>query len=693
MNGVDMSGEGMRAKSPHTRLAFSANDATIGAPYEQEETVSKIGVLVPYAQIGEQTVAAARELGLEREVLVRTASATEAMGIAKELLAAGAEVLVARGNGAAILRRSLVGTPLVTVTLTCRDMHRHFREAQRITGLASPKIAVVAVQIMNQEVEYFVEAMGMRVRVYDSTFEIVDQTLEEIARDGMDIVVGGEITTGKARAAGLKALPLLSSVESMRLFLIEADRMRAVMALEQDRTRRFDTLVRNLREGVLYAEAGGRVRIVNPAAETMLERPAAEMIGKDLAAVLPLPDAFPGPDAPPEPFEDILTLGGSTYVAAFTPAYVGETPSGVIVSLQETNRIARMDGKIRENLQARGLAAPYRFKDIWGVSPAIRETKRLAAEYAPTASTVLIFGETGVGKELFAQSIHNAGRQAGGPFVAVNCAALPPALLESELFGYEEGAFTGANRRGKTGLIELAHNGTLFLDEVSELDRASQLRLLRFLQERQIMRVGGDRYVPVQTRVVAATNRDLDALVAAGEFREDLYYRLKVLTLDVPPLRDRKGDVRRLAERMRLAWEKELDRKMRIAPEVMPILEAHGWPGNVRELANVMENLAVTSRRPITGDMVRRVLLQRVRPDENDGDEKGEEVGREKGGANAKAPLSQKEKERRELIAALAAAEGNQSRAAKRLGVHRATLRRRMLVHGVTFEGLLDRLK
>jgi len=208
-----------------------------------------------------------------------------------------------------------------------------------------------------------------------------------------------------------------------------------------------------------------------------------------------------------------------------------------------------MEEKIRKELYTKGLVAQYRFEQILGVSREINEIKAdQPRSFRRLRQPLLISGASGTGKELFAQSMHNSSQRKKGPFVAVNCASLPANLMESELFGYVEGAFTGANRKGKPGLFELAHKGTVFLDEISEMDKYGQSRLLRVLQERQVRRLGDDKNIPVDVRIIAASNRNISRLVREGSFREDLFYRLNVLTLNLPALKERRGDIRYLAE-------------------------------------------------------------------------------------------------------------------------------------------------
>jgi sigma-54-specific transcriptional regulator len=225
--------------------------------------------------------------------------------------------------------------------------------------------------------------------------------------------------------------------------------------------------------------------------------------------------------------------------------------------------------------------------------PLSRELLRCLERLAPTDATVLVLGETGTGKEVVARRVHELGRRAGRPFVAVNCGALTESLVDSELFGYERGAFTGA-ALAKAGWFEAADGGTLFLDEVGDLSPASQVKLLRVLQEREIVRLGSRRAIPIDVRIVAATNVDLRAAVAAGRFREDLYYRLDVATLRLAPLRERTGDIPQLAERiLRSHAERTGTALSRLAPEALEALRAHRWPGNVRELENVLQRAAL----------------------------------------------------------------------------------------------------
>ncbi|MEH7503094.1 sigma 54-interacting transcriptional regulator [Neobacillus drentensis] len=236
------------------------------------------------------------------------------------------------------------------------------------------------------------------------------------------------------------------------------------------------------------------------------------------------------------------------------------------------------------------LKSKYQFNDLIGKSSTFLATKKLAERISRSNSSVLLIGDSGTGKELFAHAIHNSSMRASLSFVAINCASIPEHLLESELFGYDDGAFTGAKKGGKKGQFEIADNGTLFLDEIGDMPLSMQSKLLRVLQEKEVQRVGGQRSISVDVRIIAATHRDLEKLVEEGKFRQDLYYRLNVIKLEIPPLIERKEDIPLISQSLLKKLERKFYRKgIELSAEVEERLMRHSWPGNIRELENVLE--------------------------------------------------------------------------------------------------------
>lgn len=281
--------------------------------------------------------------------------------------------------------------------------------------------------------------------------------------------------------------------------------------------------------------------------------------------------------------------GDSGYAVELTPITRGVEYMGAFATLGPAEADSRP--ALSNPATGKGHVAKYRFADICGSSHCLLQTIELAKKMARTDSSILITGESGTGKELFAHAIHNSSVRARCPFVAINCAALPDSLLESELFGYEEGAFTGAKRGGRRGLFELANTGSIFLDEIEGMAASTQLKLLRVIQEREMMRVGGDRVIPIDVRIISASNQELMPLIESGKFRRDLFYRVSTLPLNLPPLRRRKEDIPMLMEQ----FKSTLHLTFVLTVEAKAMLLRYSWPGNIRELRNCVEYLGCQS--------------------------------------------------------------------------------------------------
>ena len=333
----------------------------------------------------------------------------------------------------------------------------------------------------------------------------------------------------------------------------------------------------------------------------------------------------------------------------------------------EHSRLKEENRHLRESL-----ATQFNSQNLIGHSPAMTRLIETMVQVAPSEATVLITGESGTGKEMIAGAIHFNSLRKNGPFVKINCAAITETLLESELFGHEKGAFTGAEKR-KEGKFRQAEGGTLFLDEVSEMSPAMQVKLLRVLQEREITRVGGDDVIKVDVRVIAATNKDLMREIEARRFRDDLYYRLNVVTLNVPPLRERREDIPLIARHFLTLFAKKNHKSIKgFTPQAMDRLLKYNWPGNVRELMNAVERGVVLSRSEYLGEEEFALVL-RTEPQE-------EETPAQQIGA-AEPSLESVEKET--ILKALETASGNKSEAARRLGITRRTLHLKLKKYGM----------
>jgi transcriptional regulator with PAS, ATPase and Fis domain len=357
------------------------------------------------------------------------------------------------------------------------------------------------------------------------------------------------------------------------------------------------TVLDSIAEGVIVADSFNTLTFINPAAGKILNVSEKDSIGHDTREIIPNTRTHDVLSSGIAELNTVQEMYGKNIITSRVPIMVNGEAVGVVCTFTEEERIEQAARQLRSRLPRRGFSARYRLEHIITREAEMLELKQLAAIYATTSATLMLQGESGTGKELFAQGIHNASKRAGNPFVAVNCGAIPASLLESELFGYEEGAFTGANRKGKAGFFELAHEGTLFLDEVGELPHDMQARLLRVLQEQEIVRVGGTQVIPINLRIICATNQDLGHLSQNGRFRKDLYYRLNVLPLTIPALRERPSDIVYLAShflRERVDFRTAKLTLSEFEREIGPMLNAYSWPGNVRELGNVVERLALS---------------------------------------------------------------------------------------------------
>ena len=354
-------------------------------------------------------------------------------------------------------------------------------------------------------------------------------------------------------------------------------------------------------------------------------------------------------------------------------------------------------GRSMRSRVAVGVDAEAAAEAIIGQSPAMQELYKAIGRAAPTDATVLVRGESGAGKELVARAVYQHSLRADKPFLVINCVAIPETLLESELFGYEKGAFTGAAGR-KVGKIEQANHGTVFLDEIGDMPMAIQAKLLRLLQEKNVERLGGRQVIPVDVRIIAATNRDLEAAVRQGQFREDLYYRLKVVTLALPPLRERPGDIPLLVRYFLSRHAREMGQSdPGVSPEAMAKLTAHDWPGNVRELGNVLKKALIFSRgAPLSPDEVQKALGAPLRQGAEaatgeDGDPIAETIRREL--ASGRDGLFEELMDRfghTVIRLALEATGGNRSQAARLLGLSRPTLIAKIEKYGLRIESRIS---
>ncbi|MCC8189398.1 MAG: sigma 54-interacting transcriptional regulator, partial [Planctomycetes bacterium] len=412
-------------------------------------------------------------------------------------------IIVARGLTYRRIRSQFPNLPCVEVVVHTADILAALRRCGRT--YQPKRIALVGHFPYLPPTEAFEPLLGCRVVYYpEDSVRTMRQQIARALEEGADALAGGYSLCLWAESNGQPATIVTSSRDAIRAALDEA--LRTYDILQQNEIAKI--ALENTREAVLYADHAGLVSYCNPAARHLLEGlglPSAQDIplGQALPFLVPVLD---GSDGRPPSFDDALfDFRGTSLAASATPVFIGDAPAGAVVTVTTVESIRRLEYTIRRRLSEKGLRARYTFDDII-CGTEMAEVVAKAKKCALVSSNILIVGETGTGKELFAQSIHNHSGRKHGPFVAINCAALPEHLIESELFGYSEGAFTGARRGGKLGLIETAHGGTLFLDEVSELPLAVQGKLLRVLQEREVRRLADDKLITVDVLLIAASH-------------------------------------------------------------------------------------------------------------------------------------------------------------------------------------------
>ena len=513
------------------------------------------------------------------------------------------DIIMSRGGTAQYLEKNF-NVPVVSVnksaydTMECLDEAKQYSKNIIITTFNEP---LVGLQLMEK-------VFGITItEIIFTGLEGLEKRITELALSGDYCVVGGGPSISYATQCGLPSVFLRTSRATLEQAFLQADQM-AKMRREEARKRyRLQAILDAANEGIIAIDAHGIVEIYNKAAERIFGIETIKVLGQQIAECIPSTRLDQVALSGQAEDDQIQNIGDVQILTNRVPVRIGKEIMGSVATFQELSKYVKAEQKIRKEISGqKGFHAKFNFSDIIGSSTIMEEKKAIARNISQSNLTVLIYGPSGTGKELFAQSIHNASSRAANSFVGVNCGALPPNLLESELFGYEEGAFTGARRKGKYGLFELAHCGTIFLDEIDSLPIEMQGRLLRVLQEREVLRVGGETIIPVDVRIIAATNQHPDLLLQQRKIREDLFYRLNVLYLELPALAQHSEDIAQLCESFIPA-----DKKQQIMPlliQLVPYFEKYNWPGNVRELYNIVQRLSFFADSYKPGQHIRSFL-------------------------------------------------------------------------------------
>ena len=565
------------------------------------------------------------------------------------------DIIVVRGMTSRALSEKYPETTIVDIKMDAFDVSSALLEAKkkfpgiRKIGLILPSSSICSASILT-------ELLGIEVVMREVRGEEhMESTLREMVKEGCEVFIGGLTLKRVSEKMGLEYVHIKTGPSAIDSSIKDAITAAHILDRERSRLGLMKSLVNNTPDSLLIIDDKGKITAANHAASSFFRRP--NLVGMDAKELFPLEIYSVCDDV-----EVVQTIGDQTVLITEHPVHIEGEKRATYVSLRLVEDIRRTEKKIRSKLQEKGLTAKYSFYDIVTEQVEMKQLVAKALRYAHVEGNVLLTGETGTGKELFVQSMHNASPRRDKPFVAVNCAALSEQLLESELFGYTEGSFTGAQKGGKTGLFELAQGGTIFLDEIGEMPIRFQAKLLRVIQEREIRKIGGDEFIPVDVRIMSATNQNIPDLIEKGLFRRDLYYRINLLTLHIPPLRERLDDIPAIFKR----FVERKSKALNIVPpmvekDALECLKGYSWPGNIRELRNVAERAVIfSSSNCITRDTLKEIDVS---------------VGEKKASEEKKIPLTSEELYRRYVESGLTLNDFALS-----IGISRTTLWRKFKV-------------
>ncbi|EDS78704.1 propionate catabolism operon regulatory protein [Clostridium botulinum C str. Eklund] len=509
---------------------------------------------------------------------------SEGLNVAKKVVKKGAKVLVSRGGTYKMISEE-VSIPVVEIKMTSFDVLRGFKYILNYNGT----IGVIGYSNIIDGCEVIKEVLKVdlvKIEVDESTAE---QTVKPYIENGITVFVGDTIGTYVTRKLGCTSYMITSGREAITNAIEEAARILKISISEREKSEKIKTIIDFVQDGIIAINDNEKITIFNRSAQNIFNINGENFIGKDIRKLIKdskLPKVL---KCGKLQLGEVESLGKSKIAVNRIPIIVDKKIIGALATIEDVTYIQDLEKKLRCKLYKKGFIAKYKFQNIIYKNKETEECIKRAKKYSKYDVPILITGPSGVGKELFAQSIHNYSNRSTGPFVAINCAALPPNLIESELFGYVEGAFTGAVKGGKSGIFELAHKGTIFLDEIGELPLEFQGRILRVLQEREVMRIGDDKVIPIDVRIITATNKNLVKMIEEKRFREDLYFRINILMLDIPSLNKRREDIDILIQFFLKKYNHKYNKKVKgLTKESILYLMNYDYKGNVRELESII---------------------------------------------------------------------------------------------------------
>lgn len=595
------------------------------------------------------------------DVEVKLALLEEAIEVARFAEKQGVEAIISRGGTARIIEKAVPSVPVIEIQVSTYEL----LQAVHTAKIYGNNIFIIGFKNIIDGVDLLGSILETNIQTYYmENEEDGERYIKDLIDSGkkIDALLGGTVAENLAYKYNIPTVQLETGTSALEISIREARRIARMARKEKEKTEQLNAILHYINEGVISIDSNKRITTLNSAAAKMIGVYSKDVIGRAIDEVIPNTRLDRVIEKNLPELDQLFQMGKAQVLTNKVPIILSGKTVGAVATFQDITKIQEYERRIRAKLLDKGHVAKYSFSEIIGQSELIVRAKEKARRYSLNNSTVLIVGESGTGKEMFAQSIHLESSRGREAFVAVNCAAISQNLLESELFGYEEGAFTGARKTGKSGLFTEAHGGTIFLDEIAEISIELQARLLRVLQEKEVRPVGSNKVIPIDIRIIAATNKNLLKEVEKGNFREDLYYRLNILKLQVPPLRSREGDIKLLGNHFVDRISSKYNKIIKISGDALDKLQCYPWPGNVRELENVVERLVVLNDEVITGKEVDEVLK-----------EQREDINWEQEDFN-QIINSLEEVKKRHIYKILSECNNNQSLAAQKLGISRTHL-------------------
>lgn len=629
----------------------------------------EIGVVISTVSLVQQLKKIAKEQG--RNIHTSYQGLDEAIDNGKKMEADGVEVIISRRGTAHMLRENL-SIPVLSLPQASIDIVKSLKKASKLGN----KIVLTSFRNKIAGVEILEELLAIEIiqGLYEDIASMENAILFAKSQGG-DVAVGGGLTVRVAEKFSLKSVEFETHEQNLYETFENAISVAQANREEQKKAYHYRCIIDATTEGVIALDNDGRINTINKAARKFLGIQSHEIISQPISQHVNSKPVLQVLNSKRPVWNKIEKINGEPFVFNYLPVKMNKEIIGGVWTIKDITNVMKAENAVRRSL-SKGLTAKYCIEDLIHESAVMRDIVNRSRQFAKTDSTILIMGTTGTGKEILAQSIHNLSGRAGNPFVSVHCGALPEQLLESEFFGYEEGAFTGSKKGGNPGRFEIAHKGTIFLDEIDTTPSSVQTRLLRVLQEQEVMRLGADRKIPIDVRIVAAASKDLGLSVQEGRFREDLFFRLNVLRIFLPPLTNRREDIPGLLDHFirKLSNKHGLDPIVLSHSYIQKLME-YSWPGNVRQLRNFVERLVLNCNLRCSTDTLDELYEELIQyPPQNQNVLPALNVEPLKGQIKAKMV----DQELLIIKKALINAKFSKTKAARDLGISRATLYRKL---------------